>query len=147
MQKKKCSCIDKYIALKDIVTLLANAKEPYDAMDAQYIQSMIIPPIELNQFHIFYKDKRPVGFTTWSFLNKEAEKKLTNSEEYLTKDDWNSGDTCWHIDTVCNDISVLKVHRWTNNNLKKIIGAGKKVYWVRVNKDGSLRKLGWAKTR
>ena len=133
MQKKKCSCIDKYIALKDIVTLLANAKEPYDAMDAQYIQSMIIPPIELNQFHIFYEDKKPVGFTTWSFLNKEAEKKLTNS--------------CWHIDTVCNDISVLKVHRWTNNNLKKIIGAGKKVYWVRVNKDGSLRKLGWAKTR
>ena len=49
MQKKKCSCIDKYIALKDIVTLLANAKEPYDAMDARYIQSMIIPPIELNQ--------------------------------------------------------------------------------------------------
>ena len=46
MQKKKCSCIDKYIALKDIVTLLANAKEPYDEMDAQYIQSMIIPPIE-----------------------------------------------------------------------------------------------------
>jgi len=146
MQKKKCSCIDKYIALKDIVTLLANAKEPYDAMDARYIQSMIIPPIELNQFKIFYRDKRPVGYTTWGFFNKETEKKLTDNEEYLTKNDWNSGDTCWHVDTVCNNISVLKVHRWTHSNLKKIIGIGKKVYWIRLNEDGSLKRLGWGIT-
>ena len=146
MQKKKCSCIDKYIALKDIVTLLANAKEPYDAMDARYIQSMIIPPIELNQFKIFYRDKRPVGYTTWGFFNKETEKKLTDNEEYLTKNDWNSGDTCWHVDTVCNNISVLKVHRWTHSNIKKIIGIGKKVYWIRLNEDGSLKRLGWGIT-
>ena len=146
MQKKKCSCIDKYIALKDIVTLLANAKEPYDAMDARYIQSMIIPPIELNQFKIFYRDKRPVGYTTWGFFNKETEKKLTDNEEYLTKNDWNSGDTCLHVDTVCNNISVLKVHRWTHSNLKKIIGIGKKVYWIRLNEDGSLKRLGWGIT-
>ena len=142
MQKKKCS----YKALKDIVTLLANAKEPYDAMDAQYIQSMIIPPIELNQFKIFYRDKRPVGYTTWGFFNKETEKKLINDEDYLTKNDWRSGDTCWHIDTICNDISVLKVHRWTHSNLKKIIGIGKKVYWIRLNEDGSLKRLGWGIT-
>ena len=49
MQKKKCSCIDKYIALKDITTLMSNAKEPYNTMDVEYITGMIIPPIELNQ--------------------------------------------------------------------------------------------------
>ena len=146
MQKKKCSCIDKYIALKDIITLMSNAKEPYNSMDVEYVKGMIIPPIELNQFKIFYRDKRPVGYTTWGFFNKETEKKLTDNEEYLTKNDWNSGDTCWHVDTVCNNISVLKVHRWTHSNLKKIIGIGKKVYWIRLNEDGSLKRLGWGIT-
>ena len=146
MHNKKCSCIDKYIALKDIITLMSNAKEPYNSMDVEYVKGMIIPPIELNQFKIFYKNKKPVGYTTWAFLNKEAEKKITDNEEYLTKNDWNSGDTCWHVDTVCNNISVLKVHRWTHSNLKKIIGIGKKVYWIRLNEDGSLKRLGWGIT-
>ena len=146
MQKKKCSCIDKYIALKDIITLMSNAKEPYNSMDVEYVKGMIIPPIELNQFKIFYKNKKPVGYTTWGFLNKEAEKKLINNEDYLTKNDWRSGNNCWHIDTVCNDISVLKVHRWTQKNLLKILGKGKKVYWVRLNKDGTLKRLGWGIT-
>ena len=91
MQKNKCSCIDKYIALKDIITLMSNAKEPYNVMDVEYVKGMIIPPIELNQFKIFYRDKRPVGYTTWGFLDKKAEKKLINNEEYFTKSDWKSG--------------------------------------------------------
>ena len=45
------------------------------------------------------------------------------------------------------DISPLQLHRWTQKYLTKIIGKGKKVYWIRVNKDGSLRRLGWVKLR
>ncbi len=144
MHNKKCSCIDKYIALKDIITLMSNAKEPYNTMDVEYVKGMIIPPIELNQFKIFYDDsKNPVGYVTWAFLNKEAEEKLINDNEYFTRSDWKSGETLWYIDTVCVDISPLKLHRWTQKYLTKIIGKGKKVYWVRLNKDGSLKRLGW----
>ena len=143
MQKNKCSCIDKYIALKDIITLMSNAQEPYNNMSVQYIEGMIIPPIELNQFKIFYKNKKPVGYTTWGFLNKKAEKKLINDDKYFTRSDWKSGETLWYIDTVCVDISPLQLHRWTQKYLTKIIGKGKKVYWIRLNEDGSLKRLGW----
>ena len=34
-------------------------------------------------FKIFYKNKKPVGYTTWGFLNKKAEKKLINDDKYF----------------------------------------------------------------
>ena len=61
----------------------------------------IIPSVALNQYHIFrYKNTGVAyAFTNWAFLNKIAEERFLKTG-VLENLDWDSGDICWHIETV-----------------------------------------------
>jgi hypothetical protein len=51
--------------------------------------------------------------------------------------DWNSGNICWHIETVNTDNNKLKqIYKWTAERLSKDIGEDKTVYWLRTTKSG-----------
>ena len=121
----------------DVVRLYRNFPK-YNYLSDKDIAKAIIPSLALNQYNIFRYENTGVAyaFTNWAFLNSEVEKKFksTGTLEML---DWNSGNICWHIETVNTDNNKLKqIYKWTAERLSKDIGEDKTVYWLRTTKSG-----------
>ncbi len=64
------------------------------------IGSVFFPPIDLNQFRIYHRSGRPVGFVTWASLNNEIEDRYLNTDYILRPDDWKSGDRILFMDFI-----------------------------------------------
>ena len=64
---------------------------------------------------------------------------------------WNNGKTIWHMDTICNDGSILTLHRWTQRNLAEQVGDKQKINWIRLGHDKfgevKVKKQGYAFTK
>ena len=121
----------------DVVRLYRNFSK-YNYLSDKDIARAIIPSLALNQYNIFrYKNTGVAyAFTNWAFLNTETEKRFKETG-ILEMLDWNSGDICWHIETINTDKNKLKeIYRWTAERLSKDIGKDKTVYWLRMNKSG-----------
>jgi len=121
----------------DVVRLYRNFPK-YNYLSDKDIARAIIPSLALNQYNIFrYKNTGVAyAFTNWAFLNTETEKrfKQTGILEML---DWNSGDICWHVETINTDNNKLKqIYKWTAERLSKDIGKDKTINWLRMNKSG-----------
>ena len=121
----------------DVVRLYRNFPK-YNYLSDKDIARAIIPSLALNQYNIFRYENTGVAyaFTNWAFLNTETEKRFkeTGTLEML---DWNSGNICWHIETVNTDNNKLKqIYKWTAERLSKDIGEDKTVYWLRTTKSG-----------
>ena len=71
------------------------------------------------------------------FLNKEVEERFKKTG-VLENLDWDSGDICWHIETVNTHPAKLKeIYKWTAERLSTDISDNTKyVYWLRMNKSG-----------
>jgi len=121
----------------DVVRLYRNFPK-YNYLSDKDIAKAIIPSLALNQYNIFRYENTGVAyaFTNWAFLNSEVEKKFKNTGT-LEMLDWNSGNICWHIETVNTDNNKLKqIYKWTAERLSKDIGEDKTVYWLRTTKSG-----------
>jgi len=121
----------------DVVRLYRNFPK-YNYLSDKDIARAIIPSLALNQYNIFRYENTGVAyaFTNWAFLNSEVEKKFKNTGT-LEMLDWNSGNICWHIETVNTDNNKLKqIYKWTAERLSKDIGEDKTVYWLRTTKSG-----------
>jgi len=121
----------------DVVRLYRNFPK-YNYLSDKDIARAIIPSLALNQYNIFrYKNTGVAyAFTNWAFLNTETEKRFKETG-ILEMLDWNSGDICWHIETINTDKNKLKeIYRWTAERLSKDLDKDKTVYWLRMNKSG-----------
>lgn len=121
----------------DVIRLYRNFPK-YNYLSDKDIARAIIPSLALNQYNIFRYENTGVAyaFTNWAFLNTETEKrfKQTGILEML---DWNSGDICWHVETINTDNNKLKqIYKWTAQRLNKDIGKDKTINWLRMNKSG-----------
>ena len=121
----------------DVVRLYRNFPK-YNYLSDKDIARAIIPSLALNQYNIFRYENTGVAyaFTNWAFLSPEVEKqfKETGMLEML---DWNSGNICWHIETINTDNNKLKqIYKWTAERLSKDIGEDKTIYWLRTTKSG-----------
>jgi len=121
----------------DVVRLYRNFPK-YNYLSDKDIAKAIIPSLALNQYNIFRYENTGVAyaFTNWAFLSPKVEKKFKNTGT-LEMLDWNSGNICWHIETVNTDNNKLKqIYKWTAERLSKDIGEDKTVYWLRTTKSG-----------
>ena len=121
----------------DVVRLYRNFPK-YNYLSDKDIARAIIPSLALNQYNIFRYENTGVAyaFTNWAFLNTETEKRFkeTGTLEML---DWNSGNICWHIETVNTDKNKLKqIYKWTAERLSNDIGDDGIIHWLRTNKSG-----------
>ena len=56
---------------------------------------------------------------------------------FLENLDWDSGDICWHIETVNTAQDKIKeIYKYTANRLAKDVGEDKYCNWIRTNKSG-----------
>lgn len=64
------------------------------------LEWLVIPAVELRQFHLFRTDNLPFAFASWAHLTKDAEERLIAGERRVAPAEWNAGDRRWLIDLV-----------------------------------------------
>ncbi len=110
----------------------------YDSYTDREIAKSIIPSLSLNQYKIFEDDYGDMyAFTNWAFLNKEVEERFLKTG-VLENVDWQSGNICWHIETVNTTPNKIKeIYKYTAKRLAADIGEDKYCNWIRVNDLGT----------
>jgi cytolysin-activating lysine-acyltransferase len=65
------------------------------------IEWLLMPPIMLNQFHMWQDQGRPHGFASWAYFGEEQETRIANKGiRRLMPTDWKTGEALWLIDFV-----------------------------------------------
>ena len=109
----------------------------YDSYTDREIAISIIPSLSLNQYKIFEDEYGDVyAFINWAFLNKKVEERFLKTG-VLENVDWQSGNICWHIETISTiPNKIKKIYKYTATRLKKDIGKDNFINWIRVDEVG-----------
>ena len=105
----------------------------------------ILPSFRLNQCKVHYDNGTIIGFTNWAFLDGKAEREFLRTGE-IAPENWNSGSSVWHVDTVCKK-HMRKIMAWTKNNLATTLGIGVNVNWLRVSEDNKIYRVATRQTK
>ena len=64
------------------------------------LEWMIMVPVMLQQFRIFYDQQKPIGVALWGFVNDEVEERLMGGNAKLKPQDWKSGNKLWVVEII-----------------------------------------------
>ena len=128
------------VTSSDIIEVIRLYREfpKYNYLSDKDIARAIIPSLSLNQAKIFRYPSTGVvyAFTNWAYLNKQVEDRFLKTG-ILENLDWDSGDICWHIETINTAQNKIKeIYKYTANRLAEDIGEDKYCHWIRMNKSG-----------
>lgn len=128
------------VTSSDIIEVIRLYREfpKYNYLSDKDIAKAIIPSLSLNQAKIFRYPSTGVvyAFTNWAYLNKQVEDRFLKTG-ILENLDWDSGDICWHIETINTAQNKIKeIYKYTANRLAEDIGEENFINWIRINKSG-----------
>jgi cytolysin-activating lysine-acyltransferase len=88
------------------ITWLLTQSATHKHLPLEMLERTIMPPLMLNQFHIFYYNKQPLAFATWAYLTEDIEKAILEHLEaknpaLLDIKAWKSGERLWLMDLIC----------------------------------------------
>ena len=124
------------IDIIEVIKLYRNFPK-YNYLSDRDIATAIIPSLSLNQYKIFEDEYGDIyAFTNWAYLSKKVEEKFLKTG-ILENVDWQSGNICWHIETINTTPNKLKeIYKYTATRLKKDIGENNFINWIRINNSG-----------
>ncbi len=64
------------------------------------IEWMIMVPVMLQQFRLFYDKDKPVGVVLWAKISKDVEERLMAGNVRMRPQDWTSGETVWIVEVI-----------------------------------------------
>lgn len=64
------------------------------------LEWLVMTPVLLKQFRLFYAPDRPIGVALWAFASEAVAARLAAGNARLAPGDWKSGDTLWLVDIV-----------------------------------------------
>lgn len=64
------------------------------------LEWMVMPPILLQQFRLFYDQEKPIGVVFWGLVSGAVEERLKTGNARLQPGDWRSGDRLWCVEIV-----------------------------------------------
>ena len=64
------------------------------------LEWIVMQPVALAQYRLFYSKDHPVGVALWASVNEEVEGRLKKGITKMSPQDWNSGDRFWLIDLI-----------------------------------------------
>jgi cytolysin-activating lysine-acyltransferase len=86
--------------LGEVVWLLTQSAQHKQAFFLGDLEWMVMPPIILQQFRMFYAKDRPIGVVLWAFVNDEVEARLLSGNARMRPQDWKRGDRLWIVEVV-----------------------------------------------
>ena len=121
----------------DIIDVIRLYREfpKYNYLSDRDIAITIIPSLSLNQYNIFRYPSTGVAyaFTNWAFLSPNVEDRFLKTG-VLENLDWDSGSTCWHIDTVNTTQDKIKeIYKLSVEKISKIINDDDYINWLRID--------------
>ncbi len=64
------------------------------------LEWLVMTPIVLQQFRIFYAPDRPIGVALWAKVAPHVAERLARGNARLSPQDWQSGDALWLVDII-----------------------------------------------
>jgi cytolysin-activating lysine-acyltransferase len=64
------------------------------------LEWLVMTPILLKQFRVFYAPDRPIGVALWAYVNDEVEQRLMTGNARLAPADWKGGEKLWLVDII-----------------------------------------------
>ncbi|MDZ4790412.1 MAG: toxin-activating lysine-acyltransferase [Hyphomicrobiales bacterium] len=64
------------------------------------LEWLVMAPILLKQFRVFYAPDRPIGVALWAYVSEEVEKRLMAGNARMAPVDWKCGETLFLVDIV-----------------------------------------------
>lgn len=86
-------------ALGEIAWLLSQSPSHRHSLFIGDLEWLVIPPLTLGQYRLFYSDGKPVGAAFWALLTETVEQRLAGGGR-LGANEWRSGDRAWLVELV-----------------------------------------------
>ncbi|MCC6775907.1 MAG: toxin-activating lysine-acyltransferase [Hyphomicrobiales bacterium] len=64
------------------------------------LEWLVMTPVLLQQFRLFYDDTKPIGVAFWATVSAEVEERLAAGTTRLRPQDWKSGDRLWVVEVI-----------------------------------------------
>jgi|GEM_PF-3288627 len=96
---EKAPSMDAAAILGHVAWLMAQTTS-HRFMFATDLERLVLPPIMVQQFKLYRKERVPLGFVSWAFMSDESEEFYTNHPNRLRPADFTSGENLWIIDLV-----------------------------------------------
>lgn len=64
------------------------------------IHKWILPALKHDQYRIYHRANKPIGFVSWGWLSETVESDYVRQPNKLMPDDWTSGERGWILDFV-----------------------------------------------
>jgi len=64
------------------------------------LEWLVMTPMMLQQFRLFYDQQKPVGVLFWASVNEEVEGRLAAGTTRMRPQDWKSGDRLWVVEAI-----------------------------------------------
>lgn len=127
-----------HLNLGYILGLFSNSKY-HSKLSVTRFMNSVIPVLRHNQFKLFFKGFRPIGFVSWSLLSDEVAEKYKEGKYLFKNEDWKSGENIWIIDFV---VPYSKEDRdEVIKNLKEKVFVDKTINALLRNPYGSIKKV------
>ena len=82
------------------ITWLLTQSPAHKGLFVSDIEWMIMVPVMLQQFRLFYDKDKPVGVVLWAKIDEEVEARLKAGNARMRPQDWKSGETLWIIEII-----------------------------------------------
>ena len=125
------------VTSSDIIDIIRLYREfpKYNYLSDRDIAKAVIPSLSLNQYNIFRYPSTGIAyaFTNWAFLSPSVEERFLKTG-VLENLDWDSGSTCWHIETVNTAQDKIKeIYKKLVNKISNILNDDEYINWIRVD--------------
>jgi cytolysin-activating lysine-acyltransferase len=64
------------------------------------LEWLVMTPMLLQQFRLFYDQSKPVGVVLWASVSEEVEARLAAGNARMRPQDWKSGDRLWVVEVI-----------------------------------------------
>jgi cytolysin-activating lysine-acyltransferase len=64
------------------------------------LEWLVMTPVLLQQFRLFYDQSKPIGVAFWATVNEEVEQRLAAGTTRLRPQDWKAGDRLWVVEVI-----------------------------------------------
>jgi cytolysin-activating lysine-acyltransferase len=64
------------------------------------LEWLVMTPVVLNQFRLFYDKEKPIGVVFWGMVSDEVAARLSAGTSKLRPQDWKSGDNLWVVEAI-----------------------------------------------
>jgi len=101
------------------------------------LEWLVMTPVMLQQFRLFYDKDKPIGVAFWATVNAEVEERLAAGTSRLRPQDWKSGDRLWVVEVIAPFGGAEEMVK----DLKAKVFAGREMRFLAVGERGREIKI------